>query len=162
MEKFALTLHQYGGRHTFFIFSLAVVLFLIWFSEFEAALIFLLAFTATMGSTLVLKVMFRVPRPMGSDLEKGSYAFPSAHAAGVFFLAITLGNIAGTWISSLWLTAILALLSIVAISIAVSRIVLNVHTTLQVVVGATIGFFVPLIIILNQNTILSLIFSLIS
>lgn len=154
----ALTLHRYGSRHTFFVFSLGVVLLLFWLKAYEDALIFLITFSATMGTVVILKVLFRVPRPEGSDLENGSYAFPSGHSAGIFFLATILSSLAYTYLNNIWSALILVALFATALLIGLSRIVLNVHTKVQVIAGAAIGFFVSILIILNKEAILTLIF----
>ena len=156
----ALVLHRYGSRYTFFVFSFAVVLLLYWMKEFEDALIFLLTFTATMGAVVILKLAFRVPRPEGSDLENGSYAFPSGHATGIFFLVVTISHLAYTHLSSLWFSLILITLLAASVLVSLSRIILNVHTKIQVITGALIGFLIPLIILSNKESILSYILSI--
>jgi membrane-associated phospholipid phosphatase len=93
-----------------------------------------------LSSVVITKNFFHVMRPADSLLHITSYAFPSGHAAGVSFLAIIISFL--SWqLPTLYRNTIVTIAVIVAIVVSYSRLVLQVHTWWQVLVGLCFGLF---------------------
>lgn len=93
---------------------------------------------------LVLKIIFKIPRPcFGLPYCPSSYSFPSGHAA----------------ISFAWLTALLMrperrkylFLLPIPFLVAISRIMLGVHTWIDVVGGAVLGVLVSVFVVKTEK-----------
>lgn len=85
--------------------------------------------------TYVLKEWLHVPRPC-ADLSEcpTSYSLPSGHAAVIFaFLAVSALNVKK---KEVYIVA-----AALAVLVSLSRIFLNYHTPVDVIVGAAIGVF---------------------
>jgi len=93
--------------------------------------------------TTFFKLLFQVPRPtdlrpLTADICPTDFSFPSGHAATSFAAAVILGQFDPT---RRWLYFILATL------ISYSRIYLNCHHTIDVIVGAVLGIIISLIVL---------------
>lgn len=153
-KKFAVFLHTAGTPTVFFILSALITLFLFMVGENEKGILFLISLIVVSGLAGLLKIIFRVARPIDAAFDLSSFAFPSGHSAGIAFLmAGILYLINGVAPYIFWAVA-LFLLILVSL-IAISRVVLRVHTTFQVLVGLCIGFGVSLLIFINGDLILS-------
>ncbi len=104
-----------------------------------------IAFTSV--TVQALKHLFGRARPTledsasfwkGPSLEAGYDAFPSAHAAAAFSLAVILSSVYPRW-SSFWYLA--------ALMVAITRIFLDVHFASDVVAGGAVGFLLSKIVI---------------
>ncbi len=100
--------------------------------------IFLASAAALMLAVIVLKSLFAIARPDGALIEVTGYAFPSGHAAGVAFLALSLSHLVrgasravryGVYAGSL----------LFALLVGASRVGFMVHTPVQVAAGFLIG-----------------------
>lgn len=108
--------------------------------KIKEAAVFSAAVLGLMASVTALKEIFQVPRPDHALIDIDGYAFPSGHAAGVIFLGLVLWRMSRSLPAPLRLGSYAAIgLSIV--SIGLSRIVLGVHTEVQVLAGYAIGAF---------------------
>lgn len=154
-KEFAIFLHKTGTPTLFFIISTLIGLSLFVFGEANKGIIFLLALVLVSGLAGLLKIIFRVARPIDAVFDLSSFAFPSGHSAGVAFLMIGILYVINDEVSLVVFCAIAILLLILVGLIAVSRVVLRVHTTFQVLVGLCIGFGISLFIFINGNIVLS-------
>ena len=153
LQRTAVVLHRVGTPWFFFVAVTIGALALYSFSSAETVLIFILGFLITIGSVGLLKILVRTPRPEGAYEEINSYAFPSGHAAGAFFLAVYVSHFALLLLSPILAWTLTTLSFTVATLVGVSRVILSVHTHLQVIVGVGIGTVVPLVALLYENTI---------
>lgn len=155
--RIAYTAHIIGTPTFFFVLSIAIVLFLILAGEIYDATLFLTALIAVSGLAGILKVIFRVARPMDAMFELSSFAFPSGHSAGIAFLMVGILYLVKGTVSDVlfWLIALL-LLGIVAI-VAMSRVILRVHTPFQVFVGLSIGYILSILIFMFPETVFAFI-----
>jgi membrane-associated phospholipid phosphatase len=108
---------------------------------------FLLSAIGLTVSAAVLKEVFQTPRPPVTLLEAVGYAFPSGHAAGSVFLAISFAYMAHR-LPLPFRASIYALLLSCAVAVCHSRLYLGVHTPFQVGVGALLGALWGLVYIL--------------
>lgn len=140
--------HSIFTTPVFYVFSGSMVFSLFFLGQRIEAEIFLISITIMTILVMALKLATRVPRPERHIVKEKGYSFPSGHAAASAFLAVIMP------FSFFNLLNVRALYSIVlgflflAVLISVSRLVLRVHTPLQVGVGVCIGAFVPLIVML--------------
>lgn len=149
--------HEIGTPTAFFVFSLLIITLLLIAGNIEMGTLFVVALVLTTSIAGILKITFRVCRPVDASYELESFAFPSGHAAGAWFLAF-MGAYLLYPFSPFWLWAlVLGLSMVLAALVSVSRVVLRVHTTFQVLIGITIGIFTPLLVVLYADPILALI-----
>jgi membrane-associated phospholipid phosphatase len=120
-----------------YILPLGIIAWVLWKSPrkiFALSLLFLSGF-CTWLATLVLKDIFMIPRPfitlhLTPVVYETNFSFPSNHAS--FFAALA--------VATLFLNKRLGIfVSICAILIGLSRIVLGVHTPLDVFAGFCLG-----------------------
>lgn len=96
--------------------------------------------TISYATTHALKLIFKVPRPChGLPLCPTSYSFPSGHAA-VIFAAMT------TMVFHYKDKKLALILFLFASLVALSRIMLNVHYPVDIVVGSFIGITIGLLV----------------
>lgn len=97
--------------------------------------------TATIGvllSTIALKELFHIARPASALIETTGYAFPSGHATGSLFLALSLCYLARA-LSKPLRYGVYAAALMVAFVIGISRLYFGAHTPLQVIGGYLLG-----------------------
>ncbi len=112
-----------------------LTLFLLYRKEFRHARAFVLTAAGLAISTVLLKGFIAAERPATALIEVSGYGFPSGHAAGALFLALTFSIISLRHASFL-VGGALSLLSVVcALLIGASRVYYHVHTPLQVIAG---------------------------
>lgn len=110
-------------------------------------LVFLIAgYVVSELCNLLLKYLINLPRPPCSPLD--SLGFPSSHAQGAFYFALSLTFAMRPWwgldsrkwrFHTFWLYFWTAIVWIWAPLVAYSRVYLCYHTVLQVSVGAILG-----------------------
>lgn len=91
-----------------------------------------------MVSVQIMKEVLRIPRPTDALIETIGYAFPSGHAAGSAFLALSICHTVRTCKKPVrYSVYVICFMS--ALAIGMSRVTLGVHTPLQVGAGYVIG-----------------------
>lgn len=121
-----------------------IILWLLVQGQNQAAVsLFLTTLALTLTVTLFKKV-FKVARPASATITPSSYAFPSGHAAGATFLAMIIIILTRHIPTPLWYITVFTS-SLIAVSIAYSRLYFKVHTWLQVTTGAVIGLLFSLL-----------------
>jgi membrane-associated phospholipid phosphatase len=146
VELIALYIHAIGLL-PFVLGASVYALYLYHYNLFDGALIFLISLAVLLVTVGGLKVITNVKRPPDALRPAAMGAFPSGHSATAAFIAIMVPYTLADSVS-FTTTAIVALvLGTIAILVALSRMVLHVHTTFQVLVGLIIGIGIPLICI---------------
>ncbi len=136
LNVFLLT--RVASTEGFFFFAAVIALFLFLRKEWRRARSFVVATLGLALSTTVLKIIVAAPRPAGGLVEVTGYGFPSGHAAGIMFLALSACLLA-TNLPRLWRYVVYAAGVALAVAIATSRVYLSVHTPLQVFAGLALG-----------------------
>jgi len=108
------------------------------------ALLFVLTNVVVGLMVLVLKELFAIPRPAGARVPIDGYAFPSGHAASAFALLAAYYCYVRPHLPVTWGCMLLAVLTVLAVLVAYSRVWLVVHTYSQIIAGALLGLTVPL------------------
>ncbi len=110
-------------------------------------LVFCAAIGVTYVATELLKLLFAVARPEGALVTLDSYRFPSLHAsiAGAFVVSIAWHFFFRT--ESVVARALVVLLSVGLIAfVSWTRLFLGVHELVDVLVGATLGVSITLLL----------------
>lgn len=119
-------------------FLVSCALILVGLLARKRALPFLVATIGVLLSTVALKELLQVARPVSSLIETTGYAFPSGHATGSLFLALSLCYLPRTLPKPLRFGVYVAAL-MTALVIGLSRLHFGVHTPLQVFAGYLLG-----------------------
>jgi membrane-associated phospholipid phosphatase len=95
-----------------------------------------------------LKNIFQVARPDNPLIEVSGYAMPSGHAGNSFLISTLLTfYVFKTKLKKPLKILLATIFNIVALAISASRIILGVHTITQVIAGALVGIFVPIVVL---------------
>ena len=95
-------------------------------------------------SIAALKTFFAVPRPADAMVMLESYAFPSGHATGVLFLVVVLWWYLVTIHKFPRVWSAVGLLAFAGV-VGYSRLVLGVHTEVQVLAGYCLGLLMGIL-----------------
>lgn len=123
-----------------FIFIVLVTTLGIGYVRREYALGLFLSVAVTFCFTSIMKQLFAIQRPETMLIVTDGYRFPSLHAAitGAIMMSLALALVRIATIR--WVRTALILTSIgIVILVDASRVVLNVHKPIDVVVGSVIG-----------------------
>lgn len=135
LEKFFIVVSKITPPVVFFIIPA-----LLYTKDQKKLLPYFLSLGISFGIVIGLKYSLSVPRPENALIEVTTPRFPSTHAAISFFL---LG-----FFKKLKYRLPLFLFALTA---AYSRLYLQVHTPIDLVVGALIGFSVPCLVLLKER-----------
>ena len=99
--------------------------------------------------TLLIKNITKVPRPKNALIRLMDYAFPSGHTSMSFALATFytyfIYNLSIDFVSKIMLIGILY---VATIFIVYWRLQISVHTPFQIFIGALLGSFVSMFVVL--------------
>jgi undecaprenyl-diphosphatase len=136
----------------FVVVVLLIILFLAFRQNLKVASLYLLPALGLMASVQTLKNVFRIARPEHGLIEAIGYAFPSGHAAGSAFLALSFCYFARNLPRHLRFGVYSASV-LLAFTIGLSRIHFGVHTVFQVAIGYLVGaLWVVIYIALRTRT----------
>lgn len=130
--------------------SLLVILTLLFYGHRSEAIIFISGFTGAVLTTYIMKFTLERERPTYFDhlisLPPDS-AFPSAHTTQVFIFVLMLWIVMHL-INIKWEGIITSLLTIIAISVAASRLYLQVHFPSDIIAGILVAMLWALMAII--------------
>jgi len=140
MQEFVITISELLNSSIaevlFFIVCASLFLLLVLQKRRSDAYIFLLSLITTFGFVVLMKYTLATERPDTALVETSSFAFPSGHATAGMFLAVSFSYFFIRTIKKARLRALLTILVfLIGLSIGLSRLVLLVHTPLQVAAG---------------------------
>lgn len=150
----ALLIHTLTQPIIFFIVFTIIVIFILTTKKHENALLLCSSLAVTGILVTILKSIFKIERPENAILLLNDYAFPSGHAALGFCLTTAVSIIAIRNLEKRWQEAsVITFFLLISICISYSRIVLGLHTYIQIIAGAVIGILIPSVIfyILNKK-----------
>lgn len=131
-----------------FLIVLCTLVFALFFMMRKNYLLFSILSVAV-GEILIfsLKNIFQVARPNNSLIEVTGYAMPSGHAGNSFLISSLLTfYVFKSKLKKPVKISIVIIFNLVALAIASSRVILQVHTVAQVFAGALIGIMIPVIV----------------
>lgn len=136
LNVFLLT--EVASTTGFFVALGLIALFLLSRKEWRRARAYIVSGLGLAITTALLKLVVAAPRPAGGLVETDSYAFPSGHAAGIMFLALSACVLAFRLPRLARYAVYLAAIAL-TVAIGTSRVYFVVHTPLQVFAGYAIG-----------------------
>lgn len=149
MQEVGLFINTATPTSGYFVLCFVAIVVLFLSKKKREAVIFSVALFCTTVTIIIIKLVFAVPRPADALLDLSTYAFPSGHAASAMFLAVML-----SWLyikkhsENRVRTAILvALFIVIALFVGYSRVLIAVHTPVQVIAGFVVGAIIPLLCI---------------
>ena len=149
LTKFMVILTHFNGEMGIFIFSLCMVLFLIYKKWYDDLLFYLLSVSGAHISFTAIKMIVKRPRPSSDILSIATHSFPSGHATMATAMSLTVYLILAKRIISTRLQVLLLISCIVwPILIAFSRVYLDVHWLSDVIAGIGLGLFWTTFIVL--------------
>lgn len=151
VPKWFITLSLWINKITPIHFMLCATLYagFLYALELEhPALAFFFTMVLVLGVVAVIKLATKVRRPDDClvELEHNDRAFPSGHVASAAFVA-TMVTHTFPHLSTVEQYLLGALLFVLAVVVALSRLALRAHTVTQVFVGFLIGILIPLTVI---------------
>ena len=145
LQEIGLIVH-FATQPAFFWLVCAIGIgWLVYAKKYREALVITLSIITTSALITVLKYSFAVTRPDSALVALDTYSFPSGHAGSSATIAVVL-----VWLlfSRMKTARTRIALSVVIISlallVAISRVLIDVHTVTDVLVGALIGLCIPL------------------
>lgn len=150
-DTYLFVFTKIASTEGFIVVAILICTFLALRNRKAEATLFCVTSFLLMISVQILKEIFKIPRPPESLIEASGYAFPSGHAAGSIFLAMSIiflsRNTPRTLRYTIWITTM-----ILAILIGTSRIQLGVHTLTQVMAGYVLGCLCVTIFLVARKT----------
>ncbi len=133
-------LTKIASTEGFFVVAILVALYQFFRKEWHRARTFLFTAVGLAVSTTLIKLLIAAPRPDGALVEVTGYGFPSGHASGSMFVALT-ACVLALRLPRRYRYLAYAGAILFTVTIGTSRIYLSVHTPLQVFAGYALGAF---------------------
>lgn len=152
LTKFMVTLTHFNGAIGIFVFSLLMMLFLVYKRWYNDLLFYFFSVLGANIAYISIKMIVHRVRPSSDILSIATHSFPSGHATMATAMALALYFILAHRVSSMGLRSVIVIVCIVwPIIIAFSRVYLDVHWLSDVIAGIGLGvFWVTLIELINR------------
>ena len=152
LTQIMVTLTHFNGAMGIFIFSLFMILFLIYKRWYNDLLFYIFSVFGANIAFIVIKMIVQRARPSSDILAITTHSFPSGHATMATAMALTVYFIFVKRVHSIGLQLVLLIGCIVwPVIIAFSRVYLNVHWLSDVIAGIGLGlFWVTLIALIHR------------
>ncbi|UPT76782.1 phosphatase PAP2 family protein [Sulfurovum sp. XGS-02] len=151
-NTFMVTLTHFNGAMGIFIFSLCMILFLIYKRWYNDLLFYILSVSGANIAYIAIKLIVQRARPSSELLSIATSSFPSGHATMATAMALALYFILAKRVNTIALRSLLLISCIVwPLIIAFSRVYLDVHWFSDVITGIGLGvFWVTLVELINR------------
>lgn len=153
LTQIMVALTHFNGAMGIFIFSLFMILFLIYKRWYNDLLFYIFSVFGANIAFIVIKMIVQRARPSSDILAITTHSFPSGHATMATAMALTVYFIFVKRVHSIGLQLVLLIGCIVwPVIIAFSRVYLNVHWLSDVIAGIGLGlFWVTLIALIHRS-----------
>ncbi len=153
LTQIMVALTHFNGAMGIFIFSLFMILFLIYKRWYNDLLFYIFSVFGANIAFIVIKMIVQRARPSSDILAITTHSFPSGHATMATAIALTIYFIFVKRVHSIGLQLVLLIGCIVwPVIIAFSRVYLNVHWLSDVIAGIGLGlFWVTLIALIHRS-----------
>lgn len=142
LTKFMVALTDFNGETGIFIFSLFMVLLLIYKRWYDDLLFYILSVSGANIAFIAIKMIVQRDRPSSDILSITTHSFPSGHATMATAMSLALYLILAKRVHSTGLQLLLLIGCIVwPVMIAFSRVYLDVHWLSDVIAGIGLGLF---------------------
>jgi undecaprenyl-diphosphatase len=143
MFQFQIFISQIGGVRSVTISLILLSIILLIFKKYKATFLILVSVNLSIFTTFVLKNILKVPRPTNMLIEESSYRFPSSHATVAASVATLIVYFTSLNIKKQKLRYLIYTLSLGwYLLVSYSRVYLNAHILIDVLVGGVIGLMV--------------------
>lgn len=143
LEKISLLIHKVTKPKYFLLFCLLITFVFSYYGFNREATLFISSSITTLLIVIILKKITDTKRPSDAKVKDINTGFPSGHSAVAMCLAIIFSHFLQEFeIRNADLLS--DLLIVLAILVGISRLILRVHTFLQVIAGLLIGALIPL------------------
>ncbi len=149
---FMVTLTNFNGAMGIFLFSLCMMLFLIYKRWYRDLLFYFISVSGANIAYIFIKMIVQRTRPNSEILSITTYSFPSGHATMATAMALAVYLIFAKRVDAIGLKFLLLISCIVwPIIIAFSRVYLDAHWFSDVIAGIGLGvFWVTLVELINR------------
>lgn len=152
LTQFMVALTNFNGAMGIVVFSLFMILFLIYKRWYNDLLFYIFSVFGANIAFIVIKMIVQRARPSSDILSIATHSFPSGHATMATAMSLTVYFILVKRVQSIGLQLVLLIGCIVwPVIIAFSRVYLNVHWLSDVIAGIGLGlFWVTLIALIHR------------
>lgn len=152
LTNFMVVLTNFNGAMGIFIFSIFMILFLIYKRWYNDLWFYIFSVFGANIAFIVIKMVVQRARPSSDILAITTHSFPSGHATMATAMSLAVYLILAKRMHSIGLQILLWISCIVwPVIIAFSRVYLNVHWLSDVVAGIGLGlFWVTLIVLIYR------------
>jgi undecaprenyl-diphosphatase len=152
LTKFMVTLHNFNGAMGIVVFSLCMILLLLYKRWYNDLLFYIFSVFGANIAFIVIKMIVQRGRPSSDILAITTHSFPSGHATMATAMALAFYFIFDKRVHSIGLQLLLWIGCIVwPVIIAFSRVYLDVHWLSDVIAGIGLGlFWVTLIALIHR------------
>lgn len=151
-NTFMVTLTHFNGAMGIFVFSLLMMLFLLYKRWYNDLLFYFFSVLGANIAYISIKMIVQRARPSSELLSIATHSFPSGHATMSTAMSLAVYLILAKRVNAIGLKLLLLLSCIVwPIIIAFSRVYLDVHWFSDVISGIGLGvFWVTLVELINR------------
>ncbi len=152
LTNFMVALTNFNGAMGIFIFSILMILFLIYKRWYNDLLFYIFSVFGANIAFIVIKMIVQRARPSSDILTITTHSFPSGHATMATAMSLAVYFILAKRVHSIGLQLLLLVSCIVwPVIIAFSRVYLDVHWLSDVIAGIGLGlFWVTLIVLIHR------------
>ncbi len=149
LTKIMVALTNFNGAMGIFIFSIFMILFLIYKRWYNDLLFYIFSVFGANIAFVAIKMIVQRARPSSDILAITTHSFPSGHATMATAMSLAVYFIFAKRVHSIGLQLVLLIGCIVwPVIIAFSRVYLNVHWLSDVIAGIGLGLFWVTLIVL--------------
>ncbi len=149
LTKIMVALTNFNGAMGIFIFSIFMILFLIYKRWYNDLLFYIFSVFGANIAFVAIKMIVQRARPSSDILAITTHSFPSGHATMATAMSLAVYLIFAKRVHSIGLQLVLLIGCIVwPVIIAFSRVYLNVHWLSDVIAGIGLGLFWVTLIVL--------------
>lgn len=152
LTNFMVALTNFNGAMGIFIFSILMILFLIYKRWYNDLLFYIFSVFGANIAFIVIKMIVQRARPSSDILTITTHSFPSGHATMATAMSLAVYFILAKRVHSIGLQLLLLVSCIVwPVIISFSRVYLDVHWLSDVIAGIGLGlFWVTLIVLIHR------------
>lgn len=127
-----------ASTQTFVLLVVLTALILLWSTTAKTALLYVSTVVGFSLSVTIVKALTRISRQADVLIPISGYSFPSGHAAGITFLALTTAFLT-RHLPDIWRLPLYGVLCLLVLAISFSRVYYKAHSIPEVLAGFVFG-----------------------